>query len=185
MIFINFRLVSIAHFSVNVPNLFVSIIVENKLFRTYNLLVRKMQIIQVVRSLRLHCIVTLLACTILSTNAQYVPNFLSRALEFGRRFRPDHVVSSAIDAGTGLLLTARNAPIPTPIEIFHIGINLLVKYRAEQVFRAIDSFCKFISSLNFFRQFIGPFKRTRVINSSFFCRFIYAIAEASKTKSVA
>lgn len=160
MKFINFRLVFTAHFSVNLPNLFVSIIVENKLFCRFNFSVRKMLIIQVVRFLRLHCIVPLLACTIIFTNAQYIPNFLSSALEFGRRFQPDYVVSSAIDASTGLLLTAKKAPIPAPIDFFNIGINLLVGYPTEQVFSAINSFCKLTSvklqSEFLFSKFISP-----------------------------
>lgn len=97
-------------------------------------------------------IVTLLACTIVLTNAQYVPNFLSSAFEFGRRFQPEHVVSSAIDASTGLLLTAKNAPIPTPFDFFDIGINLLVGYPTEQVFNAINTFCKFINPEGIFSK---------------------------------
>ncbi|XP_037026483.1 vitellogenin-1-like isoform X1 [Bradysia coprophila] len=103
-----------------------------------------MLVVRVLRnSLHLRYIVTLLANTIIFVNAQYVPNFLSSAFEFGRRFQPDHVVRSAIDASTGLLLTAQNAPIPTPVEFFDIGINLIVGYPTEQVFNAINTFCSF------------------------------------------
>ncbi len=80
------------------------------------------------------------------TNAQNVQNFWQNAFDFGRRFQPDHVLSSALDIGRGLVLSAQKTPIPTPVEFFDLGINLLVGYPNEQIFMAINTFCKFSSS---------------------------------------
>lgn len=143
-----------------------------------------MLIIQAVcTSLYRRYIVTLLACTIAFCNAQYLPNFLSSAFDFGRRFRTDHVLSSAIDASTGLLLTAKNAPIPTPVEFFDIGINLLVGYPTEQVFSAINTFCKFISAkqLDFPPEMLDSQQQTnRKLTPNLFANFTGSFSLAQK-----
>lgn len=111
-----------------------------------------MRIIQVVRSyLTLHYLVISLTCAVTFTNAQYVQNFLRHAFDIGRRFQPQDVFSSAVDVGRGLLLSAQHAPIPTPAEFFDIGINLIVGFPTEQVFSAINTFCKFYHPCNLAR----------------------------------
>lgn len=106
-----------------------------------------MLIIKVVRKhLHLQYVAILLTCTVSFTNPQYVQNFLRSAFDFGRRFQVEDVFSSAIDVSRGLLLSANTASIPSPAEFFDIGINFIVGYPTEQVFIAINTFCKFSSS---------------------------------------
>lgn len=98
--------------------------------------------IKVVRDLHLQYVVILFTYGISLTNAQYVHNFFKNAFEFGRKFQAQDLVSSAVDVSTGLLLSASRAHIPTPAEYFDFGINLLVGLPFEQVFTAINTFCK-------------------------------------------
>lgn len=101
-----------------------------------------MLIIKVVRNLHLQYVVVLLPYVISFTNAQYIQHFLRNAFEIGRKFPAQDLVSSAVDVSRGLLLSANRAPIPTPAEYFDFGINLIVGYPTEQVFTAINTFCK-------------------------------------------
>lgn len=93
--------------------------------------------------LHLQFVLLSLPCAINLTNAQFVQNFLNRAFEFGRRFQPEDVFSSAVDASRGLLLSVTRAPIPSPTDFFDFGINFVVGYPTEQLFTAINTFCKF------------------------------------------
>lgn len=106
-----------------------------------------MLIIKVVRNhLHLQFIVILLTCTVSYARPQYIQHFLRNAFDFSRKFQVEDVFSSAIDVSRGLLLSANTALIPSPAELFDIGINFVVGYPTEQVFTAINTFCKFSAS---------------------------------------
>lgn len=99
--------------------------------------------IKVVRNhLHLQCAVILISSTVSFAKPQYVQNFLRSAFDISQKFQAQDVFSSAIDVSRGLLLSAGAAPIPTPVEFFDIGINLIVGLPTEQVFTAINTFCK-------------------------------------------
>lgn len=89
-----------------------------------------------------HLLLSFIYVVVTPANAQNIPDFLRFPFDVGRRFQPQHVVNSALDVSRGLFLTAQQAPIPTPAQLFDIGINLLVGYPIEQVFSAINAFCK-------------------------------------------
>lgn len=91
---------------------------------------------------RMYYIVTIIAYAITFTSAQYIENFLRSAFDASQKLRPQDVVSSAIDVSRGVLLSANRALVPTPAEFFDIGINLIVGFPIEQVFTAINTFCK-------------------------------------------
>lgn len=154
-----------------------------------------MLIMKVLRNyLHLQSVVLLLPCAINFTNAQFVQNFLNRALDFGRRFQPEDVFSSAVDASRGLFLSATRAPIPTPADFFDFGINFVVGYPTEQLFTAINIFCKFscvayakLNSSTIFKQIEAFLTLAQMLTKTikFFHRFGITISEASKTESFA
>lgn len=92
--------------------------------------------------LRPYYIILILTYAINFNSAQYFEHFLNSAFNAGRRFPPQDVVNSAFDVSKGLLLSASRTFIPTPVELFDMGINLIVGFPIEQTFVAINTFCK-------------------------------------------
>lgn len=92
-----------------------------------------------------YIIIIISTCAINFTSAQFIEHFLNSAFNAGQRFQPQDVVNSALDVSKGLLLSASRAFIPTPVELFDMGINLIVGFPIEQTFIAINTFCKFPS----------------------------------------
>lgn len=95
--------------------------------------------------LRPYYTIILLTYTTNLTSGQYIAHFLNSAWNAGQRFQPQDVVNSAIDVSKGVLLSASRAFIPTPVEFFDMGINLIVGFPIEQTFTAINAFCKCLS----------------------------------------